>query len=212
MPKGLIADSRGVTRCFWCMSDPLYITYHDREWGFPLTDDRRLFEKICLEGFQAGLSWLTILRKRENFRAAFADFNIEKIARFTKRDVARLLRDPGIVRHQGKIESTINNARRAIDLIDERGSLTTYAWQFEPPHQDQPRTLTWKTIAANPTNPQSIALSKDLRKRGFTFVGPTTMLAFMQAVGLVNHHITGCFAREAALSARHRLKLPLPLS
>lgn len=205
--KGLTVDSNGITRCFWCMSDPLYVEYHDREWGFPVKDDRRLFEKICLEGFQAGLSWLTILRKRENFRLAFAGFDVERVARFTKRDVHRLLGDPGIVRHRGKIESTINNAKRALELIEQSGSLAAHIWQFEPA-QKQPVRLDWKAVAANPTTAESIALSKDLRKRGWTFVGPTTMLAFMQAMGLVNHHISGCAAREGATNARRRFKPP----
>jgi DNA-3-methyladenine glycosylase I len=172
------------------MSDPLYIDYHDREWGFPVVDDVRLFEKICLEGFQSGLSWLTILRKRENFRQAFAGFNMDKVARFTRRDTSRLLKDTGIVRHRGKIESTINNARRALDLLEEFGSLAAYVWGFEPPllrKQQGPRTLSWAAVAGNPTTPQSIAMSKDLKKRGWSFVGPTTVHAFMQAMGLVNH-------------------------
>jgi DNA-3-methyladenine glycosylase I len=193
------------------MSDPLYIDYHDREWGFPVVDDVRLFEKICLEGFQSGLSWLTILRKRENFRQAFAGFNMDKVARFTRRDTSRLLKDTGIVRHRGKIESTINNARRALDLLEEFGSLAAYVWGFEPRllrKQQGPRTLSWAAVAGNPTTPQSIAMSKDLKKRGWSFVGPTTVHAFMQAMGLVNHHISGCHAREAAERARQRLRRP----
>ena len=189
--SGLLKDDKGISRCFWCMSDPLYIAYHDREWGFPVFDDTRLFEKICLEGFQSGLSWLTILRKRENFREAFADFNIATVARFGKRDVNRLLKDAGIVRHRGKIESTINNARRAIELIEEFGSLARYVWQFEPPVKDHPRRLDWKTIAAATSTPQSIAMSKDLKRRGWSFVGPTTIHSFMQARGLVKDHVTG---------------------
>lgn len=206
--SGLLKDDKGISRCFWCMSDPLYIAYHDREWGFPVFDDTRLFEKICLEGFQSGLSWLTILRKRENFREAFADFNIATVARFGKRDVNRLLKDAGIVRHRGKIESTINNARRAIELIEEFGSLARYVWQFEPPVKDHPRRLDWKTIAAATSTPQSIAMSKDLKRRGWSFVGPTTIHAFMQAMGLVNDHVTGCCTRQVAEAARHRAKRP----
>ena len=206
--SGLLKDDKGISRCFWCMSDPLYIAYHDREWGFPVFDDTRLFEKICLEGFQSGLSWLTILRKRENFREAFADFNIATVARFGKRDVNRLLKDAGIVRHRGKIESTINNARRAIELIEEFGSLARYVWQFEPPVKDHPRRLDWKTIAAATSTPQSIAMSKDLTRRGWSFVGPTTIHAFMQAMGLVNDHVTGCCTRQVAEAARHRAKRP----
>ena len=206
--SGLLKDDKGISRCFWCMSDPLYIAYHDREWGFPVFDDTRLFEKICLEGFQSGLSWLTILRKRENFREAFADFNIATVARFGKRDVNRLLKDAGIVRHRGKIESTINNARRAIELIEEFGSLARYVWQFEPPVKDHPRRLDWQTIAAATSTPQSIAMSKDLKRRGWSFVGPTTIHAFMQAMGLVNDHVTGCCTRQVAEAARHRAKRP----
>ena len=154
------------------------------------------------------MSWLTILRKRENFREAFADFNIATVARFGKRDVNRLLKDAGIVRHRGKIESTINNARRAIELIEEFGSLARYVWQFEPPVKDHPRRLDWKTIAAATSTPQSIAMSKDLKRRGWSFVGPTTIHAFMQAMGLVNDHVTGCCTRQVAEAARHRAKRP----
>ena len=155
-------------------------------------DDRALFEKICLEGFQSGLSWLTILRKRDNFRRAFAGFDPAAVARFTQRDVTRLLGDAGIVRHRGKIESTINNAKRCADLVDEFGSLSAYVWRFEPGTKSRPKKLTWGALKKMPTTPESTALSKDLRKRGWTFVGPTTMYAFMQAMGLVNDHLHGC--------------------
>jgi DNA-3-methyladenine glycosylase I len=205
MPRSdarLARDERGVARCFWCIGDPLYIDYHDREWGFPLRDDTRLFEKICLEGFQCGLSWLTILRKRENFRAAFAGFTIDAVARFTKRDANRLVTDAGIVRHRGKIESAINNARRAIELIEECGSLARFVWGFEPPAKERPRRVTWEWVMGHPVSPQSKALSRELRRRGWTYVGPTTMYAFMQAVGVVNDHLTGCAARERAEAAR----------
>ena len=185
-----------MKRCWWCGNDPLYIQYHDEEWGKPVKDDNRLFEKVCLEGFQAGLSWITILRKRENFRRAFANFEIERVARFTGRDVNRLLKDAGIVRHRGKIESTINNAKRCADLMDEFGSLAKYVWRFEPDPKSRPGKLTWEALRAMTTSPESIALSKDLRRRGWTFVGPTTMYAFMQAMGLVNDHLHGCDARE----------------
>jgi DNA-3-methyladenine glycosylase I len=181
-------------RCAWCRSDPVYIDYHDSEWGVPVHEDRRLFEKISLEGFQSGLSWLTILRKRENFRRAFANFEIERVARFTGRDVTRLLKDAGIVRHRGKIESTINNARRCEDLIDEFGSLANYVWRFEPPHRA--KKLTWDVLRTMATSPESVALSKELRRRGWTFVGPTTLYAFMQAMGLVNDHLHGCAFRK----------------
>jgi DNA-3-methyladenine glycosylase I len=206
MSKRLITDGAGVTRCFWCVSDPLYRDYHDREWGFPVTDDARLFEKICLEGFQAGLSWLTILRKRENFRTAFHGFDIERVARMHDRDVARLLKNAGIIRHRGKIESTINNAKRAIELMEAEASLARHIWRLAGPPRSTIST-TWAQLN-QPTSPQSIALSKDLRKRGWTFVGPTTMHAFMQAVGLFNHHLTGCDARERAEQARLRMTAP----
>ena len=204
---GHIVSPDGLTRCFWCAADPLYVRYHDTEWGFPVFDDRQLFEKIILEGFQSGLSWLTILRKRENFRAAFDGFSIERVARYTPRKVERLLRDAGIVRHRGKIESTINNARCCADLIDAEGSLSRFVWGFEPDPKSRPRTLTWQTLVGMPTTAESVALSKALKQRGWTFVGPTTMYAFMQAMGLVNDHLHGCDVRgraEAARTHRHR--------
>ncbi len=183
---------RAVNRCWWCGTDPLYMDYHDREWGKPVRDDRRLFEKVCLEGFQAGLSWLTILRKRENFRRAFADFDMERVAGFTPRDVTRLLGDEGIIRHRGKIESTINNAKRAIELRDECGSLAEYFWRWKPDQSSRPRPITRETLKGMATTAESVALSKDLRRRGWTFVGPTTIYAFMQAMGLVNDHVEDC--------------------
>ncbi len=206
--EGLIRDEDGTRRCWWCGADPEYIRYHDTEWGLPVTDDVRLFEKICLEGFQAGLSWILILRRRENFRAAFADFDPREVARFDRRRVDRLVRDEGIIRHRGKIESTINNAKRANDLRDEFGSLAAYFWRFEPPQKRRPRRLTRRHLADNPFTDASIALSKDLRKRGWSFVGPTTAYAFMQAMGLVNDHVAGCAAHEAAELARARLHRP----
>lgn len=199
---GHVASPDGLTRCFWCAADPLYVRYHDTEWGFPVHDDRRLFEKISLEGFQSGLSWLTILRKRENFRAAFDGFDIERVARYTPRKVERLLKDAGIVRHRGKIESTINNARRCADLIDTEGSLATFVWRFEPEAASRPRNLTWGVLSTMATTPESLALSKALKQRGWTFVGPTTMYAFMQAMGLVNDHLHGCDVRPRAEAAR----------
>jgi DNA-3-methyladenine glycosylase I len=183
---------RAMVRCWWCGDDPLYVRYHDDEWGRPVTDDRRLFEKICLEGFQAGLSWITILRKRDNFRRAFRDFEIDRVARMTARDVDRLLRDEGIIRHRGKIESTINNAHRAAALRDEFGSLSSYFWNWQPDPKSRPRRITRQTLQSMATTAESIALSKDLRKRGWTFVGPTTIYAFMQAMGLVNDHVEEC--------------------
>jgi DNA-3-methyladenine glycosylase I len=191
-----------MNRCWWCGTDPLYVRYHDEEWGAPVTDDRRLFEKICLEGFQSGLSWLTILRKRDNFRAAFADFDFERVARFTARDVARLLEDDGIVRHRGKIESTINNAKRALELRAEQGSLASYFWGWEPDAASRPKRITRAALMQMATSPASVALSKDLKKRGWTFVGPTTVYAFMQAMGLVNDHVETCERRAAVEKLR----------
>ena len=184
------------TRCWWCGTDPLYIAYHDQEWGRPVTDDRRLFEKICLEGFQSGLSWITILRKRDHFRAAFHGFDIDRVARYTARDVDRLLKNEGIVRHRGKIESTINNAKRARELQQERGSLSDYFWQWEPESSSRPRRITKQVLMTMATTAESTALSKDLRTRGWTFVGPTTIYAFMQAMGLVNDHVETCDFRN----------------
>jgi DNA-3-methyladenine glycosylase I len=195
------ALDREVARCWWCLGDPVYVKYHDEEWGRPVTDDRRLFEKICLEGFQAGLSWLTILKKRDRFRQAFAGFDIDRVARFTARDVASLLRDEGIVRHRGKIESTINNARRAIELCDNEGSLAAYFWRWTPEESTRPRRITRSVLMRMATTPESTALSKDLRKRGWTFVGPTTVYAFMQAMGLVNDHVDKCAFRSPTLKA-----------
>lgn len=196
MDGRLVRGEDGKARCPWGASTPDYAAYHDREWGRPVTDDHRLFEKICLEGFQSGLSWLTILRKRENFRAAFAGFDFAAVARFGARDVNRLLKDAGIVRHRGKIESTINNAKRALALVEERGSLAAYFWSFEPDPKSRPKTLDWETLRTMGKTPESIALSKDLKKRGWSFVGPTTVYAFMQAMGLVNDHIEGCHCRR----------------
>jgi len=192
MKKALIRGEDGKNRCFWANSDPLYLSYHDDEWGLPMHDDTRLFEKICLEGFQAGLSWLTILKKRENFRKAFSGFQIEKVARFNKRSVERLLNDKGIVRHRGKIVSTINNAQRALELIDEKGSLDAYFWDFVPPKNERPQRITLTTLKELSQTQTSTALSKDLKQRGWTFVGPTTAYAFMQAMGLVDDHMDGC--------------------
>jgi DNA-3-methyladenine glycosylase I len=208
LPPGLVRGEDGRVRCWWGASTPDYAEYHDREWGRAVTDDRRLFEKICLEGFQSGLSWLTILRKRENFRRAFADFDFERVARFGKRDVTRLLGDAGIIRHRGKIESTIQNAGRACELVSERGSLSAYFWSFEPGPADRPRRLTRGSLAKLATTPASHALSRDLKRRGWTFVGPTTVYAFMQAMGLVNDHLEGCPARSEA--ERHRRKARIP--
>ncbi len=192
----------GKSRCQWCAAAPEFIAYHDKEWGFPVDDDRRLFEKLCLEGFQSGLSWRTILAKRENFRAAFHDFDIDRVARFTQRDVTRLLKDAGIVRHRGKIEAVINNARQARALIAAEGSLASFFWRHEPDAATLPDPQSVSTSAV------SIALSKDLKKRGWKFVGPTTVYAFMQAMGLINDHVADCIVRAKVERARKRFKRP----
>ncbi|NMM45346.1 DNA-3-methyladenine glycosylase I [Rhodospirillaceae bacterium KN72] len=192
----------GRPRCAWCAAAPEFFAYHDREWGFPVGDDIRLFEKICLEGFQSGLSWRTILTKRENFRNAFDGFDYDKIALYDETDIDRLLQDAGIVRHRGKIEAVLNNARRAQELVAETGSLAAYFWGFEPDPRDLPKPQTVST------SPVSIALSKDLKKRGWKFVGPTTIFAFMQAMGLINDHATGCALRAEAEAARAAFKRP----
>jgi DNA-3-methyladenine glycosylase I len=202
VPEGLLTGEDGLLRCSWQGGAADYQHYHDHEWGRPVHDDRRLFEKICLEGFQSGLSWITILRKRENFRAAFAGFDIDRLQHFGAVDVERLLQDAGIVRHRGKIESTLNNARRAIELREEFGSLARYFWQHEPPASERPNRMDHASLRAMTTSPTSVALSKDLKRRGWSFVGPTTMYAFMQAMGLVNDHLEGCCVREAALAER----------
>jgi DNA-3-methyladenine glycosylase I len=194
----------GVKRCGWCLGAPDYVAYHDQEWGRPVVDDTRLLEKLCLEGFQAGLSWLTILRKREAFRRAFAGFDRERLARFGARDVARLLGDAGIVRHRGKIEAAISNARAACQAAEQEGSLAALVWRFEPDPSDRPRRLTGRALARLTVTPESSALSKELKRRGFRFIGPTTAYAFMQAMGLVNDHLEGCHVREEVERARAR--------
>jgi DNA-3-methyladenine glycosylase I len=206
--NGLAVGSDGALRCFWCAGDPLYEAYHDREWGFPVRDDVRLFEKICLEGFQAGLSWITVLRKREAFRRAFRGFEPGRVARMNGRHIEKLLRDASIIRHRAKLESAVNNARRALELIEERGSLAAHLWSFEPGAGERPQRITWPALGKLTESPASRALSKDLRQRGFSFVGPTTMYAMMQAMGLVNDHLEGCRARERAAKARERFRVP----
>lgn len=193
--NGLVTGDDGKVRCFWHGNLPDYLAYHDNEWGRPVADDHRLFEKICLEGFQSGLSWLTILRKRENFRAAFAGFDFHKVAKFDDADIARLLEDKGIVRHRGKIVSTINNANRAIEMEAEHGSLGAWFWSHEPKPEERPQVFDYQTLRANPTTPVSVRISKALKKLGWSFVGPTTVYAFMQAMGMVNDHIEGCCCR-----------------
>ncbi len=192
----------GKPRCRWCGAAPEFLHYHDTEWGFPVADDRRLFEKICLEGFQAGLSWLTILRKRENFRAAFDGFDFRRVALYGEADVERLLGDAGIVRHRGKIEAVINNAKRVQELVRREGSFAAYVWRFEP----DPKSLGKPQSAS--TSAESIALSKDLLKQGWKFVGPTTVYAFMQAMGLVNDHVEDCVIRAKAARARKSFASP----
>ena len=201
------STARSPRRCPWAGEDPLYVAYHDSEWGFPVEDDKRLFEKICLEGFQSGLAWITILRKREAFREAFHGFDFERVARMGARDVQRLLANPGIVRHRGKIESTINNAQRACQLVADAGSLAAYFWRFEPSASSRPKRLTREALAGM-ASPESISLATDLKRRGWTFVGPTTVYAFMQAMGLVNDHLHDCDTRKAVQQARARFALP----
>jgi DNA-3-methyladenine glycosylase I len=192
----------GKLRCSWCGAAPEFLDYHDKEWGFPVDDDQRLFEKLCLEGFQSGLSWRTILAKRENFRAAFHDFDFDVVARFTQRDINRLLKDEGIVRHRGKIEAVINNAQHAQELVKQEGSLAAFIWRYEPDAKQlaKPQTISSST--------ESIALSKALKKKGWKFVGPTTVYAFMQAMGLINDHVENCVIRAKVEKARNRFNKP----
>ena len=197
-----IMDPDGKARCRWSGAAPEFLGYHDTEWGFPVSDDHRLFEKLCLEGFQSGLSWRTILAKRDNFRAAFHDFDFDRIAGFTRRDVERLLKDEGIVRHRGKIEAVINNAQRAQELVKQEGSLAAFLWRHEP---DADRVAKPQTAS---TSAEAIALSKALKKQGWKFVGPTTVYAFMQAMGLINDHVEGCVIRAKVERARRSFKRP----
>lgn len=191
----------GKLRCKWCSTVPEFLDYHDNEWGYPVKDDQRLFEKLCLESFQSGLSWRTILAKRENFRKAFKKFDFNKVARFSEKDIQRLLKDEGIVRHRGKIEAVINNAKQAKKLVREEGSIAKFVWSYEPKKQpSKPQTAS--------TSPESIALSKELKKRGWKFVGPTTVYAFMQAMGLINDHAKGCVMRKKAEELRKQFKKP----
>ena len=205
---GVVRSDDGVTRCAWGDSTPDYRVYHDEEWGRPVGDDVRLFEKLCLEGFQSGLSWLTILRKRDNFRIAFANFDFHQVAKFGKRDVERLLSDAGIVRHRGKIESTINNANRARELVKEAGSLAAFFWSFEPKPHERPKLINRAAVMAMPKTEVSTLISKELKKRGWSFVGPTTVYAFMQAMGMVNDHLEGCVCRKEVEKERKAFKRP----
>jgi DNA-3-methyladenine glycosylase I len=195
-----ITGPDGKARCRWSGGAPEFLGYHDTEWGFPVADDHRLFEKLCLEGFQSGLSWRTILAKRDNFRAAFHDFDFDRIARFTRRDVERLLKDEGIVRHRGKIEAVIDNARRAQELVKQEGSLAAFIWRYEPDRSAKPQTAS--------ASAESVALSKALKKHGWKFVGPTTVYAFMQAMGLINDHVDDCVIRAKVERARRSFKRP----
>ena len=197
-----IVGPDGKSRCRWCGAAPEFLDYHDTEWGFPVSDDHRLFEKLSLEGFQSGLSWRTILAKRENFRAAFHDFDFDRIACFTQRDLDRLLKDEGIVRHRGKNEAVINNARRAQELVKREGSLAAFIWRYEPGIKQLARPQT------APTSAESLALSKDLKKQGWKFVGPTTVYAFMQAMGLINDHVEDCVIRAEVERARKNVRRP----
>jgi len=208
LPDGVVRGVDGCPRCWWAAQPDDYARYHDEEWGRPVGDDRRLFEKLVLEGFQSGLSWLTILRKRESFREAFAGFDFERVARYTRRDVERLLGNAGIVRHRGKIEAAIGNARRACELVEESGSLAAYFWRFEPGTAERPRRLTRAALLGMAQTPASRALSQDLRRRGFRFVGPTTAYAFMQAMGLVNDHLDGCAVRAGTERDRRAFRRP----
>jgi DNA-3-methyladenine glycosylase I len=206
---GLTLEPDGTPRCWWGAADPLYRAYHDAEWGRPVVDDRRLFEKLSLEGFMAGLSWLTILRKRENFRRAFADFEPAVVAGFGEADVERLLGDAGIVRHRGKIEAVINNSRRYAELREEAGSLAAFAWSHEPDPTTRPTELDHATLVGITTSPEARAMSRELKRRGWAFVGPTTVYSFMEAMGIVNDHLTGCWVREAVEADRAAFVRPV---
>ncbi len=197
-----IVGPDGQSRCRWCGASPELLAYHDTEWGFPVSDDHRLFEKLSLEGFQSGLSWRTILAKRQNFRSAFHDFDFDRIARFTQRDLDRLLKDEGIVRHRGKIEAVVNNARQAQELAKREGSLAAFVWRYEPGVKQLAKPQTASTSA------ESIALSKDLKKQGWKFVGPTTVYAFMQAMGMINDHVEDCLIRARVERARENFERP----
>ncbi len=193
---------KGTHRCWWPGDDAQYVAYHDKEWGRPVLDDTALYEKLCLEGFQSGLAWITVLRKRENFREAFAQFDLDTVARFTERDIQRLLQNSGIIRHRGKIEATINNAARALELLEETGSLSRYIWKYAPDIPYGRDGISDHPMGFVSTSPSSVALSKDLKKRGWKFVGPTTVYSFMQSMGLVNDHVEGCLVRDACEKAR----------
>ena len=200
--NGLITGEDGITRCAWAGSSADYLDYHDNEWGHPVADDTRLFEKICLEGFQSGLSWITILRKRENFRKAFAGFDIPTVAKFGDKEIEELVQDAGIIRHRGTIKSVINNANRALQMQEEFGSLAIYFWAQEPDESERPKVCDFETLRTLGKTERSTAISKDLKKRGWSFVGPTTVYAFMQAMGMVNDHLEGCYDRQVVEEKR----------
>jgi DNA-3-methyladenine glycosylase I len=205
---GVLVGADGIARCWWSGADPLYLSYHDLEWGRPVDDDRRIFEKLCLEGFQSGLSWLTILRKRDNFRSAFRDFDLEAVARFDAADVDRLLLDAGIVRNRAKIEATINNARRCLALVEEVGSLAGYVWSFEPDGASRPEHVDRSTLVQISESDEAKAMSRDLKKRGWSFVGPTTIYSAMESLGLVNDHLSKCDVRGEVERARGSFRRP----
>lgn len=205
---GLTTDESGLTRCTWRDAAPEYPRYHDHEWGVPVADDIQLYEKICLEGFQAGMAWITILRKRESFRRAFEGFDFRRVAQYGEADIERLMADPGIVRNRAKIVSAINNARRACELVAETGSLARWVWAFEPGPDERPARVDWAYWTANPTSAASVRLSKALKKRGWSYVGPTTMYALMQALGMVNDHLEGCVCRAHIEQLRRQFKRP----
>ena len=206
---GLLTDTFEITRCAWCGEDTEYQRYHDTEWGVPIVNDQILFQKICLEGFQAGLSWLTVLRKRDNFMKTFDNFDFKKVSQYRDKDISRCLINPGIIRHRGKIESTINNAKKAIELVNEFGSLASFFWSFEPSMKNRPEKLTYAVASQITMSTESIALSKALKKRGWTFVGPTICYSFMQAMGLVNDHVLGCSRRDDIETLRDVLIRPI---
>ena len=205
---GLTSNEAGLTHCSWRTAAPEYPNYHDHEWGVPVADDIQLYEKICLEGFQAGMAWITILRKREHFRRAFDGFDFRRVAQYGEADIQRLMADPGIVRNRAKIVSTLNNARRACELVQESGSLAKWLWSFEPAPEERPAVVDLAYCKANPTSPASVRLSKALKKRGWTYVGPTTMYALMQAMGMVNDHLEGCVCRERVEDQRRLFRRP----
>ena len=207
--SGATAGDDGIERCWWSVGDSLLERYHDREWGRPVGDDSRIFEKLCLEGFQSGLSWLTILRKRDNFRNAFKSFDIPAVARFNARSVERLLQDAGIVRNRAKIEATVNNARRYPALVEEFGSLAAYVWSFEPDGASRPRRIDRAALMDMTTSDEAVALSKDLKKRGWAFVGPTTVYSMMESIGLVNDHVDACAFRDEVERARTGFRRPI---